>query len=373
VKIKFDRERFWKVFQIAAAVAPTRSPKSILQNVLIKAIGGKCELMATDMEIGVRLHVDDITIETPGQSVVPVDRLSRILQESSDEELTLETNQKATKVEGSRSKIELTTVNPEEFPEVHPFGEENYLTIASTVLRVLIHRTLFATDSDSSRYALGGILLDVDGDTLTAVGTDGRRLAKMAGRISSQGEFKQPTNENTIVPAKSMQIIERILPEDENVEIKLAISGNEMLVGFPQGIIYTRLLEGRYPNWRDALPKTTEAEGIQFQVGPMYQALKQAAVVTSGESRGIDFTFDNGTVVLSNQTADVGSSRVEIPISYDREKMIVRLDHGFVADFLKVLKREWTFTLNLKSSDEAAYCETDDDYGYVIMPLSRDR
>jgi DNA polymerase-3 subunit beta len=38
-----------------------------------------------------------------------------------------------------------------------------------------------------------------------------------------------------------------------------------------------------------------------------------------------------------------------------------------------VLDAEKTFTFEAKDAESAAVCRTDDGYGYVIMPLSRDR
>ena len=76
---------------------------------------------------------------------------------------------------------------------------------------------------------------------------------------------------------------------------------------------------------------------------------------------------------MSNSTAEVGQSRVEIPVPFDKEELTITLDHRYLADFLKVLQTDRTFTFDIQSGDAAAYCHTDDNYGYVIMPLSRDR
>ena len=89
--------------------------------------------------------------------------------------------------------------------------------------------------------------------------------------------------------------------------------------------------------------------------------------------RGIDFTFGEGSLVLAGQTAEVGQSRIELPIAYDGPSISITLDPRFVIDFLKVLDAEKTFSLEVKDGDSAATCSTDDGYGYVIMPLARDR
>jgi DNA polymerase-3 subunit beta len=371
VKVKINRESFQKVFQVASAVAPARSPKAILQNVKMEVTKDGGLLTATDMEVGVRLGIPDLDVDTPGTAVIPVQRLSLILRESSDEFLFIESDPDKTLVTGSSSRFELQSHNPDEFPEVADFEDNDYYEVSAGVMRELIKRTLFATDSESSRYALGGVLLEMDNDTITAVGTDGRRLAKMQGALSKVGKPGDGGGA-TIVPARSMQLIERILPDDD-VKVQLAARANDLLIREPGCVFYTRLVEGRFPKWREVLPSRSDSSKIDIPVGPMYSALRQAAIVSSDESRGVDFTFNHGSLVMSNSTAEVGQSRIEMPVPFDADELTITLDHRYVADFLKVLQPDKTFTLDIESGDQAAYCSTEDNYGYVIMPLSKDR
>lgn len=370
MKIKINRESFLRVFQIAAAVAPARSPKTILQNVKLDVSKDAGILTATDTEVGVRLTLPDLEVISPGSAVVPVSRLSLILRESSDEILVVDASSDKTLITGINSRFELQAQNPDEFPEVASFDDADYYEINSNILKELIKRTLFATDSESSRYALGGVLLELDEKTITAVGTDGRRLAKMQGVLKKVGNPQ--SGSTTIVPSRSMQLMERILP-DSDIAVKLSARPNELLMKEPNGIFYTRLVEGRFPKWRDVLPKREQTNRIDIPVGPMYSALRQAAIVSSEESRGIDFTFKDGSLVLSNSTAEIGQSRIEMPVPFDNDELTITLDHRYVADFLKVLQPDKTFTLDVENGEAAAYCETDDNYGYVIMPLSKDR
>ena len=171
-------------------------------------------------------------------------------------------------------------------------------------------RTLFATESESSRFALGGIKLEADGDSLTAVGTDGRRLAKMVGPVQAVGE-PVGFGEATIVPSRSMQLIERIVADDDG-EVQIAVRQSELLVKTSRATVYTRLLEGRFPRWRDVFPQRDNSSQIELSVGPMQAAVRQAAIVTSDDSRGIDFTFDKGTLVLAGKVAEMGQSRIEL-------------------------------------------------------------
>jgi DNA polymerase-3 subunit beta len=274
-------------------------------------------------------------------------------------------------ITGKHCEFKLPGENPDEFPQVAAFAEEKYHEVPARLFKELVHRTIFATDTESSRYALGGVLLEFEPDKITAVGTDGRRLAKMEGPAQSVGGHRSAEG-TTIAPSRSMQLIERALA-DADAEVQLAARTNDLLVRSPRATVYTRLVEGRFPKWQDVFPKRREAVQIEIAVGPMHAALRQAAVVSSEESRGIDFTFGEGSLVLAGLTAEVGSSRVEFPIPYEGAPIVVTLDHRFVADFLKVLESEKVFTVEIENAESAALFTTDDGYGYVVMPLSRDR
>jgi DNA polymerase-3 subunit beta len=371
MKISCDREQLLHAFQTVATVAPSRSPKPILQNVKLDASAEGATLTATDLEIGIRHAVNGVDVQAAGSIVLSVTRFGSILRENTDQTLHIESDGSGTTIRGERSKFQLPAENPAEFPPVADFAEENFIEVPARLLRELIRRTVFATDNESSRYALGGVKLEFDGPSVTAIGTDGRRLSKMSGPIGIHGT-PPSAQQNTIVPTRAMQLIERaIAPSD--AELQMAIRGNEFLVHSPRATISARLLEGRFPDWRKVFPAAGSGQQIELAAGPTHAAVRQAAIVTSEESRGIDFTFGDGSLVLSGKAAEVGQSRVELPIGYDGREITITLDPRFVVDFLKVLDSDKTFTIELKDSDSAAMCSTDDGYAYVIMPLARDR
>ncbi|HUS38272.1 MAG TPA: DNA polymerase III subunit beta [Pirellulales bacterium] len=371
MKIKCNREKFAEAFQTVASVVPTRSPKTILQNVKLDVSNGEAVLSATDLEIGIRCSVADVEVQVDGSAVLPVNRFGAILRETPDEQLEIESNPQGTVVQGQRSQFKLPGQNPAEFPEVASFSEEKFHEVPARFLREVIRRTIFATDTESSRYALGGVLFEMTEDKLTGVGTDGRRLAKMEGpALAVNGH--NTADQMMIVPSRALQLMERAL-SDADAEIQLAVRNNDVLVKSPRVTIYSRLVEGRFPKWRDVFPSTNSQISIDLPVGQFFSAVRQAAIVTSEESRGIDFTFGKGNVVLAAQTADAGQSRVELPIEYDGEEVTIMLDPKYISDFLKVVDSEKTFTLELSNAKSAVVCKTDDGYGYVIMPMAREK
>ncbi len=371
MKITCDREKLLAAFQTASSAAPARStPKPILQNVKLDVKGDSAILMATDLEIGIRIEVPGIEVTVPGEAILPIHRFGSILRESTDDKLLLETEDQGTVVRGERSEFRLPGENPAEYPDVANFTPAEYHELPAALFREMIRRTVFATETESSRYALGGVLLEMTADKVTAVGTDGRRLARMEGPAQSVGGHTTGDN-TTIVPSRAMQLLERALAGID-APIQLTARANDILLRSQRTTFYSRLVEGRFPRWRDVFPVRDRATRITLNVGPFFSAVRQAAIVTSEESRGVDFTFGGGKVVLAGRAAERGQSHVEMPVAYDEAPISIILDPRFVGDFLKVLNPEKTFTLEIKDSDSAAVCSTDDGYGYVIMPLSRD-
>jgi DNA polymerase-3 subunit beta len=372
MKITCAREPLTSAFSLAASIAPARSPKEILQNVKATASGGKLILTATDMEVGIRLEVEEgLEIETEGTALLPVVRTMAILRESNDEMLTLETDEAGIQVSGANSRFTLPGSNPDEFPPVASFEEEKYHVISTRLFRTMLRRTVFATDTDNSRFALGGVLLEMTENMVTAVGTDGRRLARMEGEAESIGGH-ETTGNSTIVPTRAIQLIERAVDENDDT-VDVAARASDLLVRTRNAVIYSRLVEGRYPNWRQVLPQREQAIQLDFTVGPLFAALRQAAIVTDQDSRGIDFTFADGTLKLEASTQDIGQSQIEMPIAYDAEPITLTLDHRYLADFCKVLDREQGFQIEIESGSTPALLTTEDGYAYVIMPMSRDR
>lgn len=372
MKIICQREPLTQAFALAASIAPTRSPKEILQNVKATASGSKLTLIATDMEVGIRLEVEEgIEIETEGTGLLPVQKMMAILRESNDETLTIETDDSGIRVTGSRSKFKLPGANPDEFPSVAGFEEDKYHVVPTRLFREMVKRTVFATDPESSRYALGGVLLEMEDTSITAVGTDGRRLARMEGTGESVGGH-QTSGMTTIVPTRAIQLMERALSDKEET-VDVAARNNDLLLRTSRAVIYSRLVEGRYPNWRQVLPQRSDAIQLDMTVGPLFAALRQAAIVTDQESRGIDFTFADGTLKLEASTAEIGESQIELPIAYDGESITLTMDHRYVADFCKVLDNETNFIFEIESGAAPALLSTDDGYGYVIMPMAKDR
>jgi DNA polymerase-3 subunit beta len=371
MKITCDREKLASAFQLAASIAQTRSPKEVLHHVKLDVTSEQSLLMATDMETGIRILVEGIETAAPGKALLNVARVGQILKESGDERLTIESDENRIRIKGEHSEFNLPSANPDEYPTVVGFQEEKYHEIPARLFKEMVRRTVFATDPDSTRFALGGVLLELSGEELIAVGTDGRRLARMIGKGVCVGGH-ETVGSTTIVPVKSLSLMERSIGDGDD-PVHVATRGNDILLRSNRCTLFSRLVEGKYPNWRQVIPSRHESTQITMTSGPFHNVIRQAAIVADQESRGLDFNFGNGILLLSAQTADLGQSKVEMPIGYEGEPIRLKLDFRFLSDFLRVLDLDTQFTMDIVNSTSAVVLTTDDGYAYVVMPMALDK
>jgi len=276
------------------------------------------------------------------------------------------------RISSGHSEFRLSPEDPAEFPPVAAFDEESYFAIPGDALRESIRRTLFATDVESTRYALGGVLVEPGEQGLTLAATDSRRLAVVEVACTKHGDPGSGPSSGAVIPSKAMSLIEKSIAGAEDSEVQVALRGNDVLVKSGNGTIVSRLVEGRFPKYRQVIPSDTPIV-IDMIAGPFHTAVRQAQIVTSDESRGVDFTFSEGNLTLQCQAADVGASKTEMPIPSHGAAVTITSDPRFVAATVRVLDPETSFTLHLTDGESQAVARVGDGYIYVIMPLSRDR
>jgi len=357
-------------FQTVSGVVPTRTPKEILKNVKLDVAENSIAVIGTDQEVGMRYVINDVDASEAGSVLLPATRVIAILRELRDETVMFETAGDTVRIKSGQSEFQLPMEDPAEFPSIAEFDAENYLIVEAATIRQMIRRTIFATDTESTRYALGGILVETDGEHLKLVATDSRRLALTTAGCSVHGESALPENP-PVIPAKAMSMIERSL-SDEDTEVHIAFRANDILIRSGASTIYSRLVEGRFPKYDAVIPKEASST-LEVLVDPFYSAVRQAQIVTDQETRGVDFNFSPGLLSLDSRASTVGQSRIEMLISYDGPEISITFDPRFVGEFLRVLEPEKQVTVELTDAESAAALKTDDGYTYVIMPLSRDR
>jgi DNA polymerase-3 subunit beta len=257
----------------------------------------------------------------------------------------------------------LPTESVLEYPAAEPGDLKPVCRMPVDQWRRAVRATEYATDNESSRYALGAILLDVTDSNPTLIATDGRRLAIV------QAETGQATGDHKcLVPSRAA--IAACASPGDSVQIE---TDRTWLVLSSAGMTVSgRMIQGAFPKWQDVVPKR-EAKRHTIQRDELLHGVRQAAIVTSEQSKGVEFTFGPKSLKLTAQSSEAGQASVTVGLEEAGDAGTVKLDPGFVVDFLRTLDGEAdpTVTVEIGKPGDAVVLRCDDVTG-VIMPLAQE-
>jgi DNA polymerase-3 subunit beta len=363
MKLTFDRYKFAAAFTAAAGAVPARTPKDVLRNVHMKCSAGSAELTGTDMDVSVAVRCP-VTEDVECEVLLPTQKMSQILRETTDDQIVLDIGASKITVKTSSGKFTLTTEDAKDFPPVLEFSDVAYWEVDARVFRTSVKRTTFATDEDSTRYALGGVNIEA-GETGYFLATDSRRLAVAQAAFKKVGDVRDVVGAN-VAPSKALVLMDRIIGGgDQDVPVKIAILENTILLQHGTSVVTCRKIEGRFPRWRDVIPQAPKFT-VPLPVGPFGSVLRQSLIMTSEEHRGVVFRFSNG--VLSLRSSGAGESDVEMPIGLDSAGISITFDPSYLVDLTKVLPPEGVLDCAMVDGDTGALFTTEN-YRYVLMPL----
>lgn len=364
-------EDFAAMFAVASKVAPARSPQSILRNVRVEASGQEITIEATDMERSIKVTAKGEVLE-PGVVLLPADRVQQILQAAESETVKITASGNEVVLASLTAQFKLPTENPDEFPRAQFAAASVPVELDSADLQSMIRRTFYATDTDSSRYSLGGVLFEVDAGRIQAIGTDGRRLSMSSVDC---GEYSGAMTRSgfTVIPKGFLMAVMGI-----HMEEKVKLYGEDNYAYIESGPIKmsSRLIEGRFPAWKNVIPNTEGWNVLCANSEQFEKLVKQAQITQDGETRGVFLTFSSGYIRASSNAQDVGSSNIEMPCEYEGEEVSLKLDSKFLLDFLKPIEPESMIEIRFTSGSMPVLLnpvlEAGDIYRHVLMPMSKE-
>ncbi|MDO5581213.1 MAG: DNA polymerase III subunit beta [Planctomycetia bacterium] len=367
MQIKCSREKFSQLFALAASAIDDHNPRIVLQNIKMVAAENRLILMATDGELAVRFEYtgEDLSVEEPGEALLPKRLLLKALLLSQEKSFVLKQSDDKTSVHLGGTKHSFQTQQLSDFPDILPFDQGSYYKISGKILSNMIKHTLFAADNENSRYALGGVFFEFSEDHVSAVATDGRRLALQEGTAEPVGtNFVQNT---AVCPKKILSLLAKSLADD--AEVQIAITENKIYFQIGDLFFQSQLVGGHFPRWRSIIPTTEDKKHVDIIAGALNTAVQQAGLTTLLKEPGVVFMFSSGQLELLGVGQEVGESHVKLPISYDYDPVEIKLDPKFVAEFLNVLSAEETVAFYFAKNAPVLF-QSADSYKYVIMPLT---
>jgi DNA polymerase-3 subunit beta len=278
--------------------------------------------------------------------------------------LSFETKENILHIRGAGSHFQIVTSSPEDFPPVPLMEGPPDYSLEHGVLRRLVEWTAFAVARESSRYAINGILWQMERDHLMLVATDGRRLSWAQGKVTSrrEGEIGQ-----AIIPGKAAALLGKF-PSHEDVVVSVKVMENQVLLSTGGINLSSALVEGHFPRYQDVIPRDNNRI-VELDTAEFQGALRRAALLTNEESKAVRLSLSDGELVLSSRVPEQGEASITMPVRYRGEPLEIGFNPVFLMDVLRVVHTE-SVQFALKESNRPGVVSAGDDFVYVVMPVS---
>jgi DNA polymerase-3 subunit beta len=367
MKLTITREQLQEGLVAVAASVPAKTTLPILSNILLEATKDGIRLSGTDLDIAVSTTVA-ASVDQEGAITLPARKLVEIVRElpSAAIRLTASGEQRVT-IECGRSKFRLLGLPREDFPPFPGVKFEGGWRAPAKDLQKLIAHVAFAASTEESRPILNGVLWELRPERMRMVATNGHRLARMDVPTPASGAGSQA---DLIVPPKALEQIRRLFGTEDDVEI--ARSENHLGFRSASTQVYTRLIEGPYPNYEQVIPRENDKAATADKAA-FTAALRRMSIVASDQTHRIRMAFANGSCKLSVQTPDLGEAQEEITVSYEGDPLEIGFNAAYLLEILKYIPTD-EIRMTFKAPERAATCEPvgwDDPASYLtlVMPL----
>ena len=364
MRITIPQPQLLKTLQTVERAVNDRSTLPILSNVLFETNEQGLTLTATDLDVGIQCRFPLTQPIESGSVALPARKLTTIVRELPDEVVTLEAKKNYTAtINCGPSNFRIPGLPAEDFPSLPPLNNTEGVKIPQAVLKSLLAQTAHAISVEETRFVLNGVLLTTQKNELIVVATDGRRLAVAKSQLIYTP--KQPLQ--VIVPSKSVRELERLLQSDEDEEVTIVpLKDNQVTFQFGLVTIVTRLIEGQFPSYEKVIPPPTKT-GFSCSRQLLMNAVRRASLMATATSQAVAFELGANTLVISKESAELGSAREELPVIYTGESMTIAFNPVFWLDVLKVIQQE-EISVEVSSPDRPATIRQPN-FTYLVLPM----
>jgi DNA polymerase-3 subunit beta len=365
MKFTITREHLQEGLVAVAASIPAKTTLPVLSNILVEAHEDGLRLSGTDLDIAVSTTIA-ASVEEEGAITLPARKLVEIVREMPSAAIKISSaGEQRVTIECGRSRFKLLGLPREEFPAFPAVSFDDSWKCSAQDLQKLIGHVAFAASTEESRPILNGVLWELRPERMRMVATNGHRLARMDVPVEGGAE-----EADLIVPPKALEQIRRVFNSDQEIEI----AKSENHLGFRSATtqIFTRLIEGPYPNYEQVIPREND-KALTADKAALTAALRRMSIVASDQTHRVRVGLANGLCKLSVQTPDLGEAQEEVTVTYDGSAMEIGFNAAYLLEVLKYLPTE-EVRLTFKSPERAATCEPvgwDDPASYLtlVMPL----
>ena len=372
MKVRIGRDELLTGLQRVQGVVEKRNTMPILSNILLEAKQDGVEIVATDLEIGMR-GLYKATVLQPGGVTVSARKLYEIIKELKAGEIELTSGDNNwTTIQAGKSQFKIVGLPSSEYPALPVIDREGLIPLSGAGLLELIRKTLFAAGDNDARYILNGLLVTLvvtDKKTsLRLVGTDGHRLAVTEQEVGKAGK-SGPQEIKAIVPKKAAQEMRRLLEEGGEGEPLIGFTKNLMIFRKSGLLMTSRLMEGNYPNYQQVIPKEG-GKKISVNRLELESALRRVSVLSKDKANAVKLSFAPGNMVLFSSNPDYGEATEELAASYDGEALQTGFNARYLLDVFSVMDSE-TISLQMETPLSPCLIQEAENPGFkcVVMPI----
>ena len=364
MKFITEKSQIVDSLQNAAAVAERRQTIPILANLRLRTIEGRLEVTATDLEIQIKSYSDLVEVQEEGETTVSARKMSELCRSLPEGESVIFSlsNGKLT-VSSSNFHADFATISSDDFPEIEINEELTPLVVKSAFLKRILSKTSFSMASQDVRYYLNGMLLEIQGDKLIGVATDGHRLA-----FSSSKSGNSELDVRNILPRKAVLELAKLLSPGET-EVNLLIGPSYVEVKTENLSFSSKLIDGKYPDYDKVFP-TGNPLPLEIDKETLQAALSRASVLSNEKYRGVRFQLSANKLKLTANNPEQESAEEELNVDYSGTDLEVGFNIGYLLDVLNSIEGN---SVNFEFYGEDSSCiikeKGSEDDVYVIMPM----
>lgn len=376
MKIYILKNNLKKALNIVEKVVSKSLTLPILNNVLLSTEKHCLKLSVTDLEIGIN-YWTLAKVEKQGSTAIPVKFLTNFINSIPDSKISLEVKDTILYIEGKNYKTKIKTFNPEEFPIIPKIKEEHIIELDNLIFSQGLSQVVENASISHIRPEISGVYISFQKDVITMAATDSFRLAEK--KIFSKQIFKSENKKeySIIIPQKTVRELINILPNQKG-KIKIYFSSNQVMFeclsegsGNPEFQIISRLIEGKYPDYQDIIPKKHKTQLILSRQEFINQI--KTASLFSGRVNKIKFKIfpEQGKIELLAQDSEIGESSSFFKGKIKGEEIEVFFNWRFLLDgLLGIESEEVIFELNKKQEPAILKPVGNNTFLYVVMPVS---
>lgn len=362
MKVIVNRIEFVALIGKIQSIVSQRPALPILSNVLLEAADGELILTATDLMVSMRVFTK-AKVEEAGAITLPARKLFHLVRELTSPQVEIQSlSAESVLVNAGSSHFKIQGMRKSEFPEVPDLKEGVQVPIGSHLLKEMLTKTVFAAARDDSRQVLNGVLFQKNGNTITLIGTDGKRLSK----VESQIESPSLKDGSYVISLKAVEeIIKLIENKDETILLKL--TADKIGVELSPVSLVAKLLTGPYPDVARVIPEKTTPP-ISLHREELITLLRQVSLFTTELSSSVRFSFSPGLLHLAAMSGEIGEGKVHMPVNYTGPNLEIAFNPHFFLEILRHSKDE-TVQFNVTDPYNPGLVTDSSKAQYVIMPM----